>query len=190
MTAMTTTADHDPARDATNRDSAARADRRLLAGSRAAAARRALHDTAPTAPPRPANTPVELARIVVEASTLDLDVDRVGEELHVFAGRVELLDRTGRATRTVDRDQLTAVKVRKRLRSATLTIRSTGETIVMKGLDPNDAEAVRDDLLGLDRPPTRASEALQHLADLAAAGLLDDKDLAAKRSQLMRNTGP
>ena len=141
----------------------------------------------PAPEPTWTNAPPELARIVIEASSLNLDVDHVGEELHVFATRVELVNRTGQPIRALPRDQLTAVKVRKRLKTATLTIRSANAgTITMKGVDPVDAESVRDELLDLTDTPRKASAALAHLDSLAAAGLLDDKDLATKRAQVMR----
>ncbi len=169
------------------RNRAAEADRDLRAGSRAAAAQRALVAVDPAPEPTWSNAPPELARLVIEPSSLNLDVDHVGEELHVFAARVELVNRTGQPIRALPRDQLTAVKVRKRLKTATLTIRSSDAgTITMKGLDPADAESVRDELLGLTQTPAKASAALAHLDALAAAGLLDDKDLATKRAQVMR----
>lgn len=172
-------------RPAATRDTAATADRQLLAGPRAAAAARALR--AITAEPTgPAEADTELARIVVEAVTLNVDVDRVGEELHVFDDRVDLIDRTGQPLRRIPRDQLTAVKIRKPLRHATITIRSNDATITMKGVDPADAELVRDDLLGLTEQPTRASAALARLDQLVDAGLLDRKDLAAKRAEVLR----
>lgn len=171
------------------RDAAASADRQLLAGPRAAAAARALH--AATAHHDPSTgRDAELARIVIEAATLNVDIDRVGEELHVFADRVELIDRTGNTLRRIPRDQLTAVKIRKRLRHATLTIRSPGATITMKGVDPADAEHVRDDLLGLTDPPAKASVALARLDELVDAGLLDRKDLATKRAEVLRGNKP
>ncbi len=171
----------------TARNAATEADRDLLAGPRAAAAQRALVAVTGTTEPDRNRAVPELARIVIEASSLNLDVDHVGEELHVFAGHVELVNRTGRPIRTIPRDRLTAVKVRKRLKTATLTIRSADAgTITMKGLDPTDAESVRDELLGLTATPAKASTALQHLDELAAAGMLAPKDLAAKRAQLLR----
>lgn len=132
------------------------------------------------------NDPAELARVVIEAATRNVDVDRVGEELHVFADRVDLIDRNGQPLTRIPRDDLTAVKIRRRMRHATLTIRATNATIAMKGVDPADAERVRDDLLGLTEPPTRASAALARLDELAAAGLLERKDLAAKRAEVLR----
>ncbi len=171
----------------TARNAATEADRDLLAGPRAAAAQRALVAVTAATEPDENRPAAELARIVIEASSLNLDVDHVGEELHVFAARVELVDRTGRPIRAIARDCLTAVKVRKRLKTATLTIRAADAgTITLKGLDPTDAESVRDELLGLTDTPAKASAALQHLDALAASGMLDHKDLAAKRAQLLR----
>lgn len=69
-----------------------------------------------------------------------------------------------------------------------------GDSLVLKGVRPAAAARFRDAVAGLKRPTpsasssTPTSEALRRLDELAAMGLLTEREVAEKRSLLARRS--
>jgi hypothetical protein len=88
-------------------------------------------------------------------------------------------------------DDIDRVEVRRRLTSATLVVTGTGgEQLVLKGVRAAAAARFRDTVAGLRLPAaggaaaTPTAEALRRLDELAAMGLLTEREVAEKRSLL------
>jgi len=135
----------------------------------------------------PTETPLFEAR----TSAIGGDVDAAGNRLVVWPDRVELRDRNDRARVVIPMDVIDQVEVRKRMTSATLTVTGTGgESLVLKGVKPASAARFRDTVAGLKLPSSSASgsatsEALRRIDELAAMGLLTEREVAEKRSLLV-----
>lgn len=118
------------------------------------------------------------------------DVDAAGNRLVVWSDRVKLRDRSDRERAVIAVVAIDQVELRKRLTSATLTVTGTGgESLVLKGVTPAAAARFRDTVAGLKLPTSTASatptsEALRRLDELAAMGLLTEREVAKKRSLL------
>ncbi len=178
-------------RDASQADAALAADRRRQA------ALRLVRDSASAADPvsrdgrsEPAETPLFEAT----TSAVGGDVDAAGNRLVVWPERVELRDRHDRPRAVIQVDAIDQVEVRKRLTSATLTVTGTGgESLELKGVKPASAARFRDTVAGLRLPApsassTPTSEALRRLDELAAMGLLTEREVAEKRSLLAQRS--
>jgi hypothetical protein len=99
--------------------------------------------------------------IELRPSPLGADFDHFGDQLLVFADRIELRDRTDRVRQSIASDEVTDVSVQRRFTGAVLTIEALdGDPIVVKGVKPEQADQVAA-LVGTH-------------SRLAAAGLLDD----------------
>ncbi len=172
-----------------------RADAALVADRRRQAALRLVRDAEADAAliddrREPAETPLFEAR----TSAIGGDVDAAGNRLVVWPDRVELRDRNDRARAVIPVDAIDQVEVRKRLTSATLTVTGAGgESLVLKGVKPASAARFRDTVAGLKLPSpsesaTPMSEALRRLDELAAMGLLTEREVAEKRSLLAQRS--
>jgi len=172
-----------------------RADAALVADRRRQAALRLVRDAEADAAliddrREHAETPLFEAR----TSAIGGDVDAAGNRLIVWPDRVELRDRHDRARAVIPVDAIDQVEVRKRLTSATLTVTGTGgESLVLKGVKPASAARFRDTVAGLKLPSpsesaTPTSEALRRLDELAAMGLLTEREVAEKRSLLAQQS--
>jgi hypothetical protein len=190
-----------PSDDHLNRDESARqydasqADAALLADRRRQAALRLVRDgdaaTTPTVPDDQAGTPLFEA----VTSAIGGDVDAAGERLLVWSDRVELRDGRDRVRGRLTIDDIGRVDVRKRLTSATLTVvGADGRTLVLKGVKAASAARFRDTVAGLKLTPgtgaasTPTAEALRRIKDLAAMGLLTEKEVAEKRALLAQRS--
>jgi hypothetical protein len=185
------------------RTEAAKADARLLADRRRAAAARALGS--PGAASRPGPPVDELpARnddpvlYEVKASALGGDIDDAGKRLVVLADRVELRDAKDRVRESMPIGDIARVELRRRLSSATLVITSLADArLEVTGLRAGPAAEARQVIAGLrlpdDEPADIASvptaAALRRLHELAAMGLLSDTELAAKKAMLLDRPG-
>ncbi len=128
-------------------------------------------------------------------SAIGGDVDAAGTRLLVWPDRAEMRDRNDRPRAAIPVAAIDQVEVRKRLTSATLRVTSTGgDSLVLKGVRPAAAARFRDAVAGLKRPTpsasssTPTSEALRRLDELAAMGLLTEREVAEKRSLLARRS--
>jgi hypothetical protein len=128
-------------------------------------------------------------------SALGGDVDAAGERLLVWPDRVELRDRSDRVRAGIRIEVIERVEVRKRLTSATITI-TGGEhaPVVLKGVKLASAARFRDTVAGLKLTPessaasTPTVEALRRIKDLAAMGLLTEREVAEKRAMMARRS--
>jgi hypothetical protein len=169
---------------------ASEADAALLADRRRQAALRLVRDddTAPAAGAGPAAPPEEVPLFEATTSALGGDVDAAGQTLVVWSDRVEQRDGRGRVRARLALEAIDQVEVRRRLSSATLVVTAVdGSSLVLKGVKPASAARFRDTVaqLRLADPSSSATptaEALRRLDELAAMGLLTDKELAEKRS--------
>jgi hypothetical protein len=176
--------------DLSRRRDASDADAELLADRRRQAALRLVRDGA--GPTDPAHE-VSLDPPLFEATTSPIggDVDAAGDRLAVWADRVEWRDGRDRLRGHLAVDDIDRVEVRRRLTSATLVVTGTGgEQLVLKGVRAAAAARFRDTVAGLRLPAaggaaaTPTAEALRRLDELAAMGLLTEREVAEKRSLL------
>lgn len=171
------------------------ADAALVADRRRQAALRLVRaDEADTASIDDRCEPAETPLFETRTSAIGGDVDAAGNRLVVWPDRVELRDRNDRARAVIPMNAIDQVEVRKRLTSATLTVTGTGgEALVLKGVKPASAARFRDTVAGLKLPSptastTPTSEALRRLDELAAMGLLTEREVAEKRSLLAQRS--
>lgn len=138
--------------------------------------------------------PTETPLFEATTSAIGGDVDAAGNRLVVWPDRVELRDRNDRPRAVIPVGAIAQVEVRKRLTSATLTVTGAGgESLVLKGVKPASAARFRDTVAGLTLPTpsassTPTSKALRRLDELAAMGLLTDREVAEKRSLLAQRS--
>lgn len=172
-----------------------RADATLLAERRRQAALRLVRDDeADVAAIDDRREPIGTPLFEATTSAIGGDVDAAGNRLVVWPDRVELRDRNDRPRAVIPVDAIDQVEVRKRLTSATLTVTATGgESLVLKGVKPASATRFRDTVAGLKLPTpsvssTPTSEALRRLDELAAMGLLTEREVAEKRSLLAQRS--
>ncbi len=130
----------------------------------------------------------------VSSSALGGDVDTAGSRLLLLANRVELRDPKGRVRARLPLEGIHHVEVRRRLSSAVLVLTDPeGVSLTLKGVRPASAARFRDAVATAKLPTTETSAssptatALRRLDELAAMGLLTEKELQAKRSQLARH---
>lgn len=188
MTGVTAPEIHDTAlarqRVASEADAALLADRR-----RQAALRLVRDDDAQPPDDEPVAAPEAVPLFEATTSALGGDVDAAGQLLVVWSDRVEQRDGRGRVRARLALEAVDQVQVRRRLSSATLVVTAVdGSSLVLKGVKPAAAARFRDTVAQLrlaDPSPSSATptaEALRRLDELAAMGLLTDKELAEKRS--------
>jgi hypothetical protein len=80
----------------------------------------------------------------VKQSALHADIDHLGESLLIFDDRVELRDRNDRVRQAISGADIADVVVHKKFTGSTVTVESgTGETIIAKGLKPDQADEIR-----------------------------------------------
>lgn len=200
----------DPRQAASEADAAILAERRRVAALRLARSVAACPEddsTTPHAtPPQPSTTTAATPAPAQERPDIDDsplyevtvsafggDVDGAGERLVAWPDRVELVDGKGRLRSSVAIDSIVDVRTRKRVTSSTVTIvRSDRQRLVVKGVRPAAAERFRDVVaivkLGLSSRSNDddSAELLRRLDDLAARGLLSERELAEKRLLLAR----
>ena len=184
--------------DPTAREVSSQADAVLLADRRRQAAMRLLRDDAPEAAPIDNRSKPETPLFEATTSAIGGDVDMAGNRLVVWPDRVELRDRNDRARAAIPVEAIDQVEVSKRLTSATLTVTGTdGESLVLKGVKPASAALFRDMVAGLKlpsptpspaEPATPTSTVLRYLDELAAMGLLTEREVAEKRALLARRS--
>ncbi len=101
----------------------------------------------------------------VKQGALAADVEHIGERLAIFNDRVELHDRNDRVKQVIYGPDIADVVVHKKFTGSTVTIESgAGETIIAKGLKPDQADEIRGLILKRTRqavpsgsaPPTKA----------------------------------
>lgn len=135
--------------------------------------------------------PQEAPLFEARTSALGGDVDAAGSRLVVWSDRVTLVDAQDRVRAELAIEAVVRVEVRKRLTSVTLVVTGRdGSILELKGVKPGAASRFRDTVSGLRLPgdardtgsPT--ANALRRLDELAAMGLLTDKEVADKRALL------
>ena len=92
-----------------------------------------------SAPARP-SSPREIPLIELRTSPLGAEIDHLGDRLLVFADRVELRDRTDRVRQTLRGDDITDVVIQRKFTGAVVSVESTSETIVARGIKPEQAD--------------------------------------------------
>lgn len=130
------------------------------------------------------NDTAETPLFEATTSAIGGDVDAAGDRLLVWPDRVELRDRKDRVRAVIPVAAIDQVEVRKRLTSATLSVTGTGgESLVLKGLRPPAAAGFRHTVAGLKlesvstpASATPTSEALRRIKELAAMGLLTERE--------------
>ena len=86
----------------------------------------------------------EIALIELRTSPLGADIDHIGDRLLVFGDRVELRDRNDHIRQLVPGSEITDVVVQRKFTGAVLTVETgTGETIVTRGLKPEQADQAK-----------------------------------------------
>lgn len=125
-------------------------------------------------------------------SPLGGDVDAAGDRLIVWQDRVEHFDGKGRLRESIPLDDIDEVVVKKRLTSAVLSVNGAGGVrLRVKGVKSSSAARFRDavatvKLVGAaESGGTSTATALKQLDQLAAIGLLTDKEIAEKRAMLV-----
>ena len=104
---------------------------------------------APDAPPTVVagdapTPPSEPPLLEVKQGTLAADIEHIGERLVIFNDRVELHDRSDRVRQVIAGSDIADVVVHKKFTGSTVTVESgTGESIVAKGLKPEQADEIR-----------------------------------------------
>ncbi len=109
---------------------------------------------APSAPPRgparpatsapdPPSNPPEIPLIELRTSPLGAEIDHLGDRLLVFADRVERRDRTDRVRQTLRGDDIVDVVIQRKFTGAVLSVESASETIVTRGIKPEQADQAR-----------------------------------------------
>ncbi len=175
---------------------ASQADAALLADRRRQAALRLFRDDDTDVASGNDRETADVPLFEATTSALGGDVDAAGNRLVVWADRVELRDRYDRLSASIAVEVIDQVEVRRRLTSATLTVTGTdGESLVLKGVKPAAAARFRDTVAGLKLPtastPTAATptaEALRRLDELAAMGLLTEREVAEKRALIAQRS--
>lgn len=95
----------------------------------------------------------------VKQGTLAADIEHIGERLVIFNDRVELHDRSDRIRQVIAGADIADVVVHKRFTGSTVTVESgTGESIVAKGLKPEQADEIRAVILKRTRAGVAAGE--------------------------------
>jgi hypothetical protein len=134
------------------------------------------------------------AEILFEATASSVgDVDEAGKSLVVLTDAVELRERDGQVVVRVPIGDVRTVDIRRRLASTTVVVVADDhDPLELRGLRPALARDLRDAIAALlvpehrDGAATPTVEALRRLDDLARKGLLSDKELIQRRSQLAR----
>lgn len=84
----------------------------------------------------------------VKQGTLSADIEHIGERLVIFNDRVELRDRNERVRQVIAGADIADVVVHKKFTGSTVTVEAgTGESIVAKGLKPEQADEIRSVIL-------------------------------------------
>jgi hypothetical protein len=92
--------------------------------------------------------PSEPPLLEVKQGTLAADIEHIGERLVIFNDRVELHDRNDRVRQVIAGGDIADVVVHKKFTGSTVTVESgTGESIVAKGLKPEQADEIRSVIL-------------------------------------------
>lgn len=136
----------------------------------------------------------EMPLFEATTSAIGGDVDTAGDRLLVWPDRVELRDRNDRVRALIAVDAIEQVEVRKRVTSATLSVTGTrGESLVVKGLRRASAAGFRNTVAELklasaSASATPTSETLRRLKELAAMGLLTEREVAEQRSLVARGS--
>jgi hypothetical protein len=93
-------------------------------------------------------TPSDPPLLEVKQGTLAADIEHIGERLVIFNDRVELHDRSDRVRQVIAGGDIADVVVHKKFTGSTVTVESgTGESIVAKGLKPEQADEIRSVIL-------------------------------------------
>ena len=128
--------------------------------------------------PEPAAVPVpppstDPPLLEVKQGTLAADIEHIGERLVIFNDRVELHDRNDRVRQVIAGADIADVVVHKKFTGSTVTVEAgTGESIVAKGLKPEQADEIRSVILKRTRagapsvaPPATGRSARPEPAD-------------------------